>query len=174
MALSYYRSFDLPVTVIRPFNTYGPRQSLRAVIPTIISQVLYGDGSVSLGALHPTRDLSFVTDTAAAFMATLTSSSTIGETINIGTGYEISIGELVSVIARLMGRDVTIREDSQRNRPPKSEVERLLADASKAKNLMDWTPKYFGPEGLERGLLETISWFKGHDGSKSKWKKYQV
>ena len=174
MALSYYRSFNLPVTVIRPFNTYGPRQSLRAIVPTIISQVLYGDGTIRLGSLRPTRDLSFVTDTAAAFMATLTNPSTVGETINVGTGYEISIGDLVSVIARLMGRDVTVYEDTQRTRPEKSEVERLLADASKAKSLMNWTPSFHGQDGLERGLLETISWFRNHDGAKRHWEKYQV
>jgi NAD dependent epimerase/dehydratase len=159
LALSFYRSFNLPVAVIRPFNTYGPRQSARAVIPTIISQIASGKKEIKLGALSPTRDFNYVKDTVQGFIAVAGSDQSIGEVINIGSNYEISIGDLVQTISRLMNTDIEIKTDSQRLRPDKSEVERLWADNSKARRLLGWEPQYGGKNGLERGLAETIAWF---------------
>lgn len=159
LALSFYRSFGLPVSIIRPFNTYGPRQSARAVIPTIISQIASGKKEIQLGALSPTRDFNYVKDTVQGFIAIAESDQSIGEVINIGSNYEISIGDLVHTISRLMNADIEIKTDSQRLRPEKSEVERLWADNSKARRLLGWEPQYCGKEGLERGLAETIAWF---------------
>jgi NAD dependent epimerase/dehydratase len=159
LALSFYRSFDVPVAVIRPFNTYGPRQSARAVIPTIISQIASGKKEIKLGAISPTRDFNYVKDTVQGFIAIAESDQSIGEVINIGSNYEISIGDLVQTISRLMNTDIKIKTDSQRVRPDKSEVERLWADNSKARRLLGWEPQYGGQKGLERGLAETIAWF---------------
>ena len=159
LALSFYRSFGLPVAVIRPFNTYGPRQSARAVIPTIISQIASGKKEIQLGALSPTRDFNYVKDTVQGFIAIAELDQSIGEVINIGSNYEISIGDLVYTISRLMNADIEIKTDSQRLRPEKSEVERLWADNSKARRLLGWEPQYCGKKGLERGLAETIAWF---------------
>jgi NAD dependent epimerase/dehydratase len=158
LALSYYRSFGTPVAVVRPFNTYGPRQSARAVIPTIITQLSHG-GRVKLGALHPTRDFNFVADIVAGFIAAAERPESVGETINLGTGFEISIGETARLIASLMGKDIELVDDSIRHRPAASEVERLLCDASKATQLLGWRPSHAGLEGLRRGLNETIAWF---------------
>lgn len=159
MALSYYNSFDLPVTVIRPFNTYGPRQSTRAVIPTIITQILSGQTDIHLGALHPTRDFNYVEDTAEGFVAFAQKTSAIGQSINVGTGHEISIQDTALLIAEIIGKEINITSDEQRLRPEKSEVERLLADNSKAQEVLGWTPQYGGEEGLRRGLEKTIEWF---------------
>ena len=159
LALSFHASFGTPVGVIRPFNTYGPRQSARAVIPSIIIQLLAGAASLKLGALHPTRDFSYVDDTVAGFIAVAESPRSVGEVINTGSGHEISIGDLARTIFRLMGREVPIVQDAQRLRPDKSEVERLLADARKAGSLVGWQPRYTGQEGLEKGLRRTIEWF---------------
>lgn len=159
IALSFYRSFATPVAVIRPFNTYGPRQSTRAVIPTIIAQLAAGSRELRLGALHPTRDFSFVTDTVAGFLRTAASDDAIGEVINVGTGHEIAIGDAAHMIAELMGVEATIVADAVRLRPQASEVERLLADTMKAARLLGHAPTYAGPEGLRRGLAETIEWF---------------
>jgi len=159
IALSYFLSFGTPVTVVRPFNTYGPRQSARAVIPTIISQIASGNRSVKIGALGPTRDFNFVGDTVAGFMAALNSDSVNGETINIGSNYEISIRDTAKLIAELMNAEVAWVEDEQRLRPKNSEVERLWAENSKALQLMGWRPEYAGLEGLRRGLQTTIDWF---------------
>lgn len=159
LALSFYRSFDLPVSIIRPFNTYGPRQSARAVIPTIISQIASGKREIKLGAVSPTRDFNYVQDTVQGFIAIAESDQSIGEVINIGSNYEISIGNLVQTISRLMNTEVRIETESQRLRPDKSEVERLWADNSKARRLLGWEPQYGGQKGLERGLAETIAWF---------------
>jgi len=155
IAESFYRSYGLPVAVIRPFNTYGPRQSARAVIPTIISQAIARD-TVSLGSLHPVRDLTYVEDTVRAFIEVAEHDECIGEVVNIGSGYGISIGELASKIISLIGREVKITTDARRTRPPKSEVERLIADASKAKALIGWEPTVPLDEGLER----TIHWIE--------------
>ncbi len=159
IALSYFLSFGTPVTVVRPFNTYGPRQSARAVIPTIISQIASGNRSVRIGALGPTRDFNFVGDTVAGFMAALNSDSVNGETINIGSNYEISIRDTAKLIAELMNAEVAWVEDEQRLRPKNSEVERLWAENSKALQFMGWRPEYAGLEGLRRGLQTTIDWF---------------
>ena len=160
LALSFHRSFDMPVTVVRPFNTYGPRQSARAVIPTIITQIASGAAELRLGAIHPTRDFSFVTDTAAGFAAATESESAVGQTVNLGSNFEISIGETAALIAELMNAEVEIRTDEARLRPEASEVERLWSDNSKAKSLMEWEPSYGGREGFRRGIEETIGWFR--------------
>ncbi len=156
LVLSYYRSFELPVTIIRPFNTYGPRQSSRAIIPTITSQILAGKNQIKLGNLTPTRDLNYVKDTANGFITVGLHENTVGEVVNVGSGREISIGNLVHLISDLVGQKVEIVQDGQRIRPKNSEVERLLCDASKAKRLTGWEPKY----SLEEGLRLTIEWIK--------------
>lgn len=160
LALSFYRSFGTPVGIIRPFNTYGPRQSARAVIPTIITQLAAGKSPIKLGALHPTRDFNYIQDTVRGFVAMLESPASIGEVINIGSNYEISIGETARIIMEIMGREAEIVTDEARLRPEKSEVERLCADNGKARRLLGWEPEYAGLEGLRRGLRETIEWFQ--------------
>jgi dTDP-glucose 4,6-dehydratase len=160
MALSFQRSFDLPVLLLRPFNTFGPRQSARAVIPTIISQIASGANQVRLGALHPTRDFSFVTDTAHAFMHAAIAENCVGETINSGSGFEISIGDTASLIAELMGAKVEVVTTDERMRPEASEVERLFAGIEKARDLLAWEPQYSGRDGFARGLEKTIAWFQ--------------
>jgi dTDP-glucose 4,6-dehydratase len=159
IALSFHRSFGVPVTVCRPFNTYGPRQSARAVIPTVISQIAAGKTEIELGALSPTRDFNFVQDTVDGMLAILEAEAVSGETINLGSGHEISIGDLVTVIASVMQRDVSVTSTRERMRPADSEVERLLADASKAKRLTGWSPAFAGSAGLRRGLELTAQWF---------------
>jgi dTDP-glucose 4,6-dehydratase len=159
MALSFYRSFDTPVAVIRPFNTYGPRQSTRAVIPTIITQIASGKRTLELGNLHPTRDFSFVGDTVSGFMAVADADASVGEVVNVGSGFEISIGDLVDLIAETMDVEVEVETDDERTRPEKSEVDRLYADISKAEELLGWTPTYGGRDGFKRGLQKTAEWF---------------
>lgn len=159
IAMSFYLSFGTPVAVLRPFNTYGPRQSARAVIPTVITQIANGARQIKLGAVHPTRDFNFVADTVDGFLAALTSDQAIGEVINIGSNYEISIGDTARLIASAMNTEIEIVTDEQRLRPDKSEVERLWADNGKARALLNWTPRYAGLEGFERGLAQTVSWF---------------
>lgn len=159
MALSFYKSFDTPVSIIRPFNTYGPRQSARAVIPTIIGQLAAGNSTIKLGAISPTRDFNFVKDTVNGFISVMNNEKSIGEIINIGSNYEVSIGETAKIISDIMNVDLTIETDEQRLRPDKSEVERLWADNQKAKKLLGWMPEYGGKEGFRRGLEETIEWF---------------
>ena len=159
IAMSFYTSFDTPVAILRPFNTYGPRQSARAVIPTIITQIANGKRQVKLGALHPTRDFNYVADTVAGFMAALDSDRGIGEVINIGSNFEISIGDTARAIAGVMGVEVEIQTDEQRLRPQKSEVDRLCAANDKARELLGWRPQYGGLDGFRRGLAETIAWF---------------
>jgi dTDP-glucose 4,6-dehydratase len=159
IAMSFYSSFNAPVSIIRPFNTYGPRQSARAVIPTIITQIANGARKIKLGSLHPTRDFNYVSDTVSGFIAVAESERSVGEVINIGSNYEISIGETVALIADIMNAQVEIETDDIRMRPDKSEVERLWADNRKAFNLTGWQPRYSGKDGLRRGLTETIEWF---------------
>lgn len=159
LAYSFYASFGLPVVIARPFNTYGPRQSARAVIPTIISQLASGSRCIKLGALHPTRDFNFVADTVDAFISALKSDKGLGEVVNFGSNFEISIGDTVSLIADVMGAEVEIETDAVRLRPEKSEVERLWADNSRARELFGWEPRYAGVDGLRRGLSETAAWF---------------
>ena len=159
LALSFHASFQTPVCVIRPFNTYGPRQSTRAVIPTIITQLASGQRQIKLGAVRPTRDFNYVVDTVSGFLAALQSDHVVGEVINLGSNFEIPIGDTAQLIAEVMGTELEILTDEQRLRPEKSEVERLWADNTKAKNLLNWSPEYSGKEGLRRGLKETIDWF---------------
>ena len=157
IADSYWRSFGVPVVTVRPFNTYGPRQSARAVIPTIISQALEGR-QIRLGSLSPTRDLNYVDDTVDGFVRAAAAAGVVGEVINVGSGREISIGELARLILRTLGRDVPIVVEEQRVRPERSEVGRLLCDASKARKLLGWEPR----TSLEDGLAKTIEWLAKH------------
>jgi NAD dependent epimerase/dehydratase len=159
LAKAFFASFDLPVVTIRPFNTYGPRQSARAVIPTIITQIAKGHHAIKLGSTSPTRDFSFVSDTVSGFLSALTSEVGQGEVVNLGSGFEISIGDTVNLIADCMNSQVEIVSDDERKRPANSEVERLWADNSKANELFDWKPQYVGRDGFKRGLFETIDWF---------------
>lgn len=160
LALSFARSFDMPVAVIRPFNTYGPRQSMRAVIPTVIAQIAAGARTVRLGALHPTRDFSYVDDTVAGFIAVAESERTVGRVVNIGSGWDISIGDTADLIAEVMDADVAIETDAERLRPAASEVERLCADHALARELTGWEPRHAGRDGLRRGLAATAGWFR--------------
>lgn len=160
MALSFHRSFDLPVTVLRPFNTYGPRQSARAVIPTIISQIAAGARQIKLGSLTPTRDFTFVRDTARGFIQAMQCDAAVGSVTNIGSGFEISIGDTVGAIAEAIGVEVEVVQDESRMRPQASEVERLFAGTDKAKDLFGWCPEFGGRNGFVRGLAETASWFQ--------------
>lgn len=166
IALSFYHAFKTPVSIIRPFNTYGPRQSARAVIPTIITQLLTGRRMISLGALDPTRDFNFISDTVRGFIAVAESDSSVGEIINIGSNFEISIGDTASLISELMAVEMTIQRDDVRLRPEGSEVERLWADNSKAFHLTGWSPLYGGKEGFRKGLGETIEWFSNPENLK--------
>lgn len=159
IAASFQASFETPVSIIRPFNTYGPRQSARAVIPTIITQIANGARQVKLGAVHPTRDFNYVADTVRGFVAVAEADAAVGQVVNIGSNYEISIGDTARLIAEVMGREVEIGNDEQRLRPPASEVERLWADNSLARELTGWVPEYAGVDGLRRGLAETVAWF---------------
>lgn len=159
MALAFYRSFNTPVSIIRPFNTYGPRQSARAVIPSIITQIAAGKSEIHLGSLHPTRDFNYVADTIRGFINLARSEKSLGEVVNIGSNYEVSIGDLVKIISGLMNREIVVKTDDERLRPEKSEVERLWADNKKAVEIAGWQPEYAGLEGLERGLCQTIEWF---------------
>jgi dTDP-glucose 4,6-dehydratase len=162
LAESYFKSFGTPVTIIRPFNTYGPRQSNRAVIPTIITQALSGN-EVKLGVLDTTRDFSYVADTVSGFMATMKVSKIEGETINLGTGYDVSVEQVVSLISQILGRDLRIQVDQLRFRPTKSEVNQLQSCNARAKQLLDWSPTLEGEKGLLEGLRNTIDWFKEAD-----------
>lgn len=156
---SFHLSFDMPLVTIRPFNTYGPRQSARAVIPTVISQIASGKKQVALGSTSPTRDFTYVTDTVSGFEAVLQSSAGVGETFNLGTGFEVSIGKLVEMISDIMKVDVEIISEGLRVRPENSEVERLLSDNSKVKKAFGWQPEHGGLDGFRAGLEKTIAWF---------------
>ncbi len=158
LALSYHRSFELPVTVVRPFNTYGPRQSARAVIPTIIAQLLDGKRAIALGSLSPTRDLTFVADTVSGFIAAANADKAIGEVLNLGTGTEIAVGDLASKIAQTIGHEIEITVDAQRIRPAASEVERLLSNPVKMRKLTGWQAGV----SLDEGLRRTIDWMQRH------------
>lgn len=155
LALSFHRSFDLPVGIVRPFNVYGPRQSARAVIPTAITQALV-KRRISLGSISPTRDLTYVKDTVRGFVDFAESEKTVGEVVNLGSGYEVSIDEVVTLVSRCMGKRIRIRPDQERIRPSKSEVERLFSDSSKAKRLFGWQPKI----DLKQGMEKTIVWYR--------------
>ena len=163
IALSFHRSFATPVTVLRPFNTYGPRQSARAVIPTIVTQIAAGQKRLKLGSLHPTRDFSFVADTVRGFMAAGECDAAVGQVVNIGSGFEISIGETARLIADIMDSEIEIESDDERIRPNGSEVERLLADTGQAEALFGWTPEFGAADGFRRGLEATAAWFRDPD-----------
>jgi NAD dependent epimerase/dehydratase len=165
VADSFFRSFNVPVTIVRPFNTYGPRQSARAVIPTIITQLLSGKTEIKLGALHPTRDLLFVRDTVNGFVEIAKSGATIGEEVNIATNSEISVGDLAQRIIAEINPSARIVTEDERLRPEKSEVERLMGDNSKLKRLTGWSQQV----SLEEGMIETIRWFK-QPGNLSRYK----
>lgn len=158
LAISYYRSFELPVKIVRPFNTYGPRQSARAVIPTVVSQLLAGSGVIEIGNIAPTRDLTYVKDTVEGFFEISRADGLFGEITNIGMNEEISIGDLITLIGSVMNRSVEIVSDEQRIRPEMSEVDRLRCNNEKILGKTAWRPRY----DLESGLAETIEWLRGH------------
>jgi NAD dependent epimerase/dehydratase len=158
MALSHHHAFGLPVAVVRPFNTYGPRQSTRAVIPTILAQILAGAEQIHLGATSPTRDFNFVEDTASGFVAVAGSDQALGNVVNVGSGREISIGDLVQLLIKITGRDVEVVTDTERLRPGGSEVERLLCDNTRAREWAGWEPEHT----LEEGLRITAEWVETH------------
>ena len=159
IALSFQRSFGTPVTVVRPFNTFGPRQSTRAVIPTVITQVASKQRTITLGSLEPTRDFSFVRDTVAGMACALASEKAVGEVVNLGSGFEISIGDVVQLIGEVMGAELEVDVDPQRLRPEASEVDRLCCDNRKAFERLGWKPELSGLEGLRKGLELTVEWF---------------
>ena len=172
LAHSYWSSFSLPVTTIRPFNTYGPRQSQRAFIPSVIVQLLAGLSELRLGSLQPTRDLTFVADTARGFALALKSDEGVGETFNMGSGFEISMEQVVDMLCEISGQSPTVTRDAGRIRPDSSEVERLWSDSVKMRKTFGWEPGFSGPEGLRRGLETTYAWFRdnlqlgGYDATK--------
>lgn len=175
MALSFYRAFGAPVMVLRPFNTFGPRQSARAVIPTIISQIANGAREIKLGALHPTRDFSYVEDIARGFMLTAAANGGIGEVVNIGSAFEISIGDTARLIAQLMKADIKIVQSEERVRPAASEVDRLFAGTAKAELELGWKPDFGGHDGFARGLEKTIAWFRDPNNlARYKSERYNV
>jgi NAD dependent epimerase/dehydratase len=159
LALSFYTSFELPVITLRPFNTYGPRQSARAVIPTIITQLANKKTNINLGSLKPTRDFSYIDDTVSGFISALESNEGVGEVFNLGSNFETSIGDTLNLIAEIMGLEVEASTDEERIRPENSEVERLWADNSKAKELLGWKPVYDSLSGFRKGLEKSIYWF---------------
>ena len=163
LAYSFYASFNLPVVIARPFNTYGPRQSARAVIPTIITQIANGHRTIKLGAVSPTRDFNYVQDTVDGFIAALNSDLGLGEVINFGSNFEISVGDTAQLIAEAMNVEIEIITDEVRLRPENSEVERLWADNAKAKQLLGWQPSHSGRDGFKRGLAKTAEWFSQAD-----------
>ena len=166
LAFSFYSSFEMPISIIRPFNTYGPRQSARAVIPTIITQLVNSESTLKLGALKPTRDFSYVEDIVLGFILALKSDKAIGEFINLGSAFEISIEETAKCIANILNKEIKIQEDQLRLRPKNSEVERLFASTEKAHQLLNWYPIYSGYEGFNKGLKNTINWFLNKDNLK--------
>lgn len=165
LAFSYWSAFELPIVTIRPFNTFGPRQSRRAVIPTIMSQVLGGNSTIQLGSTSPTRDFTFVSDTVSGFIAAMHARDIEGQVINLGTGFEVSISDLVGLIGKVAGTEVIVNSELERTRPKNSEVERLVSDNRKAFDLLDWRPELSGREGLIRGLELTRDWMQSVDVS---------
>ncbi len=175
IASSFFSSFDLPVSIIRPFNTYGPRQSARAVIPSVISQIANKNEFIKLGSIHPTRDFSYVEDTVRGFLRAINNKKTIGEVINLGSNFEISIGDTVNLISEIMNQEIDIKVEEERIRPKRSEVDRLFACNKKAKLLLDWEPQYAGLDGFKKGLEKTIEWFvKAENLSKINTKIYNI
>ena len=171
LAYSFFSSFDLPVVIIRPFNTYGPRQSTRAVIPTIISQAIGDKTEITLGDTSTVRDFNYVDDIVSGFVKSLLARNIEGETINLCTGFEISVGQTVSLIGELLGKEITVISEKKRFRPPQSEVFRLIGQNDKAKCELNWSPKYVGVSGFRDGLQETIAWMQnsvGYDQDKNR------
>ena len=168
IAISFHKSFNLPITILRPFNTYGPRQSNRAVIPTIITQILKNK-NLNLGSTFPTRDFTYIEDTVNAMTLSINNKKSIGEVINIGSNFEISIKNIVNLVSQITSKKIKIKKDINRVRPKKSEVLRLLASNTKAKKILKWKPKYRGLDGFKQGLEKTISWFR----SEKNIKKYK-
>ncbi len=158
LAYSFYSAFNLPVSIIRPFNTYGPRQSARAIIPTIISQILNNKKNIKLGSTNPTRDFTYIDDTVNGFTSFINCKNTIGNTINIGSNFETSILDVVQIVSDIVGTKISVITDNKRIRPKKSEVNQLLADNSVAKQILNWHPKFYGAKGLKKGLKYTIEW----------------
>lgn len=167
IAEAFHLSFGVPVVTLRPFNTYGPRQSARAVIPTIITQIAIGNERLRLGATSPTRDFNFVSDTVEGFVRAGEAAGVAGEVVNLGSNFEVSIGDTARLIAELMHADIRIDSDEDRLRPARSEVERLWADNTKAQSRLGWQPQYSGLDGFRRGLLETVKWFVDRDNLRS-------
>ena len=167
LAYSYYKTYGIPLSIVRPFNTYGPRQSNRAIIPTIITQIASNKKNINLGSLYPTRDFTYISDTVNGFIKIAEETETIGEIINIGSGHEISIEDLVKTIKKIMKSDIEVKEDKRRIRPKDGEVNRLRADNKKAKKISGWEPVYKGSRGLEKGLKETVEWFTNLDNLKA-------
>ena len=159
IALSFHKSFGTPISIVRPFNTYGPRQSNRAIIPSIITQILSGKREIKVGNISPTRDFSYIEDTVNGFISILNSNNTDGRVINLGAGFEISIQRTIQIIIDIIGKDVKIISDNKRKRNEASEVNRLFSDNSLAKNILDWNPKYIKEKGFKEGLEKTIEWF---------------
>ena len=166
LAISYYNSFELPTLILRPFNTFGPRQSLRAAIPTIITQMLSNDKKIKLGSLAPRRDFTFVSDTVDGFISAIGNKKCLGQTINLGTGKDFSIGETLRNIETIMKKNANVQIDKNRLRPKKSEVNRLLSSNSKAKKYLNWSPKFKGSKGFKEGLQKTIDWFSKEENLK--------
>lgn len=160
MALAYYGSFETPVVTVRPFNTFGPRQSMRAVIPTIITQMLNGD-QVKIGAITPTRDFSLVDDTVSGFITAFEcqNKDLLGQVVNLGSGFEVTIGETIDLVGEILGKTPEVITEQERQRPEKSEVNRLFADNSKSADLMNWKPEYAGKEGFKRALAKAVEWY---------------
>jgi dTDP-glucose 4,6-dehydratase len=166
ICLSYYRSFNLPISIIRPFNTFGPRQSLRASIPTMIMQVLNNNKEIKLGSLKTKRDFSYVSDTVSGFLSCIKNKKCIGEVINLGSGFDFSMKQVLSIIQKDLGKTLKVLVDKERIRPQKSEVKHLLSNNKKAKKLLGWEPKYNGTQGFEKANSKTIDWFKKDENNK--------
>ena len=166
LALSFHKSFNLPVTIVRPFNTYGPRQSTRAIIPSIITQAIKKN-IIEIGSTYPTRDLLYVEDTVGGIISAIGNKKSIGQVINIGTGYEISVKKLALKIGNILGVKIVFKKKKIRIRPKKSEVNRLVASIKKAKKILKWSPKHNGEKGLTEGLKKTIEWFKKKENLKN-------
>ena len=167
LAMSYFHSYDTPVSIVRPFNTYGPRQSMRAVIPTIIAQIASGQKTIKLGSLTPTRDFNYVSDIVRGFILAAKSDQCIGHAINLGSNFEVSIGETMELISGIMKVQVETEKEDERVRPDNSEVERLWACNLKAKEILGWAPVYGGRAGFVKGLEETTAWFSNANNLKS-------
>ena len=160
LSMSYFYTFNVPVTIVRPFNTFGPRQSQRAIIPTVIVQILQGKKTINLGSLHTYRDFNFVEDTCEAIIKLALSSKTLGETYNIASNYDIQVKEIVKMISILMNKKIDIKISKERYRNKKYEVLRLLGDNTKMKRVINWSPKFSGKKNFSKGLEKTINWYK--------------